>query len=366
MDDMHQDESAKTIASIDEKLAAAHRAYDAMQLDDALDLYRQVADADEENYDAQIGLARTLTRMRRQQEAREAIDRAIAIDPRRFEGYAAAGVLDFLLDRTDEAAEALMEAIERAPEEPEPRLTLSQVYADSGRMEDADKELARARELIQGIAHETRRQQLESLAWHAETYRHLSAGNSTEAMDAARHVIAFEEVNPYAACLAFSNMGILEARARHYDQAIEYLERAFHMNPYFSRAGSALGRLLIVRGQSERAVEVLAETLEHLSDDDASIRYAHALALGRSGRRQEALAEYRHALALGLSGTDVLLARWQTVWLSEWGRYTIIGIILVGVLAWIVLAQPSPQMLTLVGLLAVIIILQRTVGRRKR
>jgi tetratricopeptide (TPR) repeat protein len=185
-------------------------------------------------------------------------------------------------------------------------------------------------------------------------------------MEAAQQVIALEEVNPYAACLAFSNMGILEARARHYDQAIEYLERAFSMNPYFGRAGSALGRLLIVRGQSERAVEILAETLDHLPKDDASTRYAYALALSRNGQRQEALAEYRRALDQGLSGSDALLARWQTVWLSEWGRYTIIGILLAGVLAWIVLAEPTPQMLTLVGLLAVIIILQRTVGRRKR
>ncbi len=364
MDDTNH--NYKTPVPIDEKLAAAHQAYDAMQLDEALALYRQVADADPDHYDAQIGLARTLTRMRRQDEAREAIGRAIAMQPERYEGHAAAGVLDFLLDNTDDATEALTRAIELAPEEPEPHLTLSQVYADVGRLEEADAELARARELIEGIADETRRRQLESLAWHAETYRHLSAGNAQEAMEAAQHVVALEEVNPYAACLAFSNMGILEARARHYDQAIEYLERAFRMNPYFGRAGSALGRLLIVRGQSERAVEVLGETLEHLPEDDASTRYAYALALSRNGQRQEALTQYRRALDQGLSGSDALLARWQTVWLSEWGRYTIIGIILAGVLAWIVLAQPTPQMLTLVGLLAVIIILQRTVGRRKR
>ncbi|MBC7236543.1 MAG: tetratricopeptide repeat protein [Chloroflexi bacterium] len=349
-----------------ELLAEAGAAYNALHLDEALIKYRAAAEADPQNAEAQLGLARTLTRMRRQEEAFAAARRTIELQPERYEGYAALGVLHFLLDENEKAVEALRQAIERAPDEPEPHLTLAQVHADAARFEEADRELERARELIAQIQDETKRKQFEALAWHAETYRHLSAGNTVDATAAAQRVVATEEANPYAACLALSNLGILEARARHYDQAIEYLERAFEMNPYFYRAGSALGRLLIIRGKHERAAQVLAETIARMPDEDAAAHYAYALALSRMGQRQKALEEYQRALALGLSGADALLARWQTIWLSEWGRYGIIGLALAVVLAWIILSKPTPQMLTLVGLVIVIFILQRTLGRRRR
>ncbi len=347
-------------------LVQAHQAYDAMRLDEALALYRQVAEDHPSSYEAQVGLARTLTRMRRQDEAKEAIDRAIALAPERYEGYAAAGVLHFLLDETEDALRTLDEATQRAPAEPEPHITMAQVHSDAKRFDEADQALEHARTLIDALPEGPRKQQLDALALHAKTYRYLSSGDTASAMETAQQVVALEAANPYAACLALSNMGILEARAKHYDQAIEYLERAFAMNPYFGRAGSALGRLLLVRGSNERAEEVLATTLAHMPEDDAGTRYAHALSLARLRRRADAQEEYRRALSLGLSGVNALLARWQVLWQSDWGRYIVVGVLLAAVLVWIILAQPSAQTLTLVGLLALILILQRTVGRRKR
>jgi len=351
--------------TLEEYLDAGAQALDALDLPAALSAYEAAAAADPASFSAYIGLARTMTRMRRKDGAMEAIERAIALDPDRAEGHALLGALRFLLDETDLAREALETAIERDPNDAEAHLTLAQVHADAGRFDDADIELGRAEELVEAIDDETQRERTRALALHAKTYRFLAAGDSASAMAAAEEVLELEDANPYAACLALSNMGILEARARHYDQAIEYLERAVSMNPYFARAGNALGRLLIIRRQPERAAKVLGQTLQYLPHEEAGAHYAYGMSLARSGKREDALAQYRRALDLGLSGTDRLLARWQTVWLNEWGRYAVIGVLLAAVLAWIVLAQPSAQMMTLLGLVLVIFVLQRTIGRRR-
>ncbi|MCD6520583.1 MAG: tetratricopeptide repeat protein [Anaerolineae bacterium] len=351
---------------VEELVAQAREAYRQLDLQKALELYEKARELAPEDYRVHLGLARTLTRMRRPQEAIEAAQRCVELAPERYEGYTALGVLYFLADENEKALEVLRKAHELAPEAPEPLLTLAQVYADMGRFEEASVELARARDLIEEIGDEKERNALLAMVWHVEAYVRLAEGRNTEARECAQQVIALAEANPYAACLAYSNLGILEARERRYAQAIEYLDKAFQMNPFFYRAGSALGRLLIVRGQPERAVEVLEQVLKLNPDDTASTRYAYAVALAKAGERKQALAQFRQALEEGLSGGDKLFARWQVVWLSDWGRYTIIGLALVAVLVWILVGRPSPQTLTLVAVFAVVFFLQRLIGRKKR
>ena len=337
-----------------------------LRLQEALEHYLAAKQLRPEEYEVYQGIARTLTRMRRKDEAVEAAQKCIALDPDRFEGHAALGTLHFLADENQEALSALEHAIELAPRESEPHLTLAQVYADIGRFEDADSELETARDLIDAIEDEQRRQAQLAMAWHAEVYINLSKGDTARAKECAQEAIALKEVNPHAACLAYSNMGILEARARHHKQGIEYLERAYEMNPYFYRAGKALGRLLIVRNQPQRAAEILSQVLEHTPFEKSSTRYAYATALAKLKRRHEALAAYHEALEEGLRGPEKLHARWQTFFLSNLGRYILLGIVMAAILAWITFAKPSPTALTFLGILAVILVLQNTIGKRRR
>jgi tetratricopeptide (TPR) repeat protein len=347
-------------------LAEAWEAYHALRLDEAQALFETILATDPESFEGHLGLAKTYARQRRQDEAVEEAKACVALAPERYEGYAALGALYFLADALDDAREQLERAIEIAPDAVDPRLTLSQVYADQGEHDEAEAELARAREQIDAIADERERLRSTAMAWHAQAYGLLAQGRNAEAIEAAQETIALQEASPYAACLAYSNIGILEARARHYDQAIEYLEHAYAMNPYFHRAGAALGRILILRRRHARAAEVLGQVLQSMPETNGSVRYAYALALSRSGQRAEALAQFRQALSLGLSGPDLLLARWQTIWLSDVGRYVVIGLALAAVLVWILVAKPSAQSLTFVAILALILILQRTLGKRSR
>lgn len=352
----------------DELIQQASEAYRNLQLYEALDAYRAVAEREPNRYEAHLGIAKSLTRMRDHENAVVAAERSIELAPERSEGHAALGVLHFLVDDNDKARRCLEHAIELAPNDPAPRLSLAQVLADLKEAETARQELELARGMLPGVEDDRARQELTALAWHVETYIHISAGNSAEAMASAQEVLAMGDVNPYATCLAYSNLGILEARAgrTRYDQAIAYLEKSFEMNPYFYRAGYALGRLLMVRNQRERAVEVLAKVVETAPKGNANMRHAYAMALAKAGQRQAARAHFQQALAEGVRGLDALIARWQVIWLSQVGRYAIIGLILLAVLFWVLLGNPSPQVLTLLLLVGVIIVLQRMIGRRGR
>jgi len=347
------------------QLARAQEAYRSLRLDEALEIYTGLATRDPNDYDAHLGLARTLTRRRDQAGARKAAQCCVQLDPARYEGYAVLGVVAFVTDQLAEASEALNKAIALAPSEPEPHLTLAQVYADQKQFDAANAEIQTARAETLRIPQDELRQELLAFAAHTESYVLLAQGKTEDARATAQSVIALEEANPHAACLAYSNLGVLEARARHYGEAVEYLQRAFDMNPFLEGAGTTLGRLLILRGETQRAVEVLGRVLQNPSVRGGSARFAYAMALARTGKREEALAQYRQALGEGLRTSDALMARWQIVWLSPVGRYIVIGVLLAAVAAWLLLGHPSTQVVTLLTVLVVIILLQRLWGKSR-
>ncbi|MEA3408461.1 MAG: tetratricopeptide repeat protein [Chloroflexota bacterium] len=360
------DKQEKAKGELQALLDKAREAYHALRLDEALDLYQQAARVDPESFAAHVGLAKTLTRMRRQKQALDAAQQALELAPQQPDGHTALGTLFFLADQNEKAREALERAIELDAQQPESHLTLAQVYADLGRLEDAESQLERAQELIEGIPEQERRRSLQAIALHARAYKNLAEGNDKEAMERAEEIVAFKDANPHAACLAYANLGILEARKRRYAQAVEHLEKAFRLNPYFYRAGGALGRLLLVQKQHERAAEVLETVLDLTPDAGGGIHYAYGMALAKLGQREKAIAQYREALdKKGLRPLDSVAARWKMIWLSKTGRYLIIGLLLAAVLAWLVLARPSPQAITLVAIVAVIVILQRIMRRQR-
>jgi tetratricopeptide (TPR) repeat protein len=346
-------------------VAQGAAAYHELRLDEALQAYRRAAEQAPAAYEAHLGVARTLMRMRDREGALQAAERCLALDAERPEAYVVQGVVHFLADDLDEAEAALQRALALGPHEPEPLLTLAQVLCDRGELDEADRTLARARAEIEEIADADERDQLAALAWHVETYRHLTAGDDTAAYEAAQQVIALEAANPYAACLAYSNLGIMEAHRKNHAQAITYLERACEANPHFYRAAGALGRILLMNGQAKRAAEVLEQVVAHQDGDTAFGRYAYALALARTGRRKEAREQYGAALAQGLPGLSRWMARWQRLWLHDAVRYGIIGGALLAILLWVVLGNPSSQAITLAVMIVMLVLLQRVVGRRR-
>jgi len=348
-----------------ELLAQAQAAYLHLRLDEALRCYRAAEAARPDSCEAQLGLSRTFGRLGRVEEARAAARRCIELAPARFEGYASLGTLHWLTDENDQAIVALQQAVDLAPEEADPRLALAQVYADTGRLEAARAELETARDLAAVIEDDVLRNSTLAFAWHVKSYLSMAEGDDTGAMEAAQRTVELEDANPYAASLALSNLGLLHARARRYAEAIECMERARQMNPFLRQVAGALGRLLLVSQQYERAAQVLAEATENALRDAGSTRHAYATALAKVGRREGARTQYRRALGEGLGGPGALIARWQVFWLSTWGRYALLGVVVAGVLVWVLLGEPSPAALTLIALAALILFLQARFGRRR-
>jgi tetratricopeptide (TPR) repeat protein len=350
---------------VQDLLAQGWSAFEALRINDALRIFSNVASIQPDNYEAQLALAKTFIRMRREQDAMAAAKRCTELDPRCGEGYAALGVLYFLRDDLINAREQLERAIDLTPNDSESHLTMAQVFSDLKRFNEANDELSRARKLIAHVENEHMRRQLEASELHARTYVLLGQNKVTEAMASARDLTEYENENPYAACLAYSNLGLMEARLKHYDQAITYLQHAYAMNPYFYRAGSALGRVLFVRGQATRAMEVLGEVVRGMPDIDAHTRHAYAAALAKCGRRKEAQEQYQLAIKAGLKGLEWVVACWQIVWLSDVGRLVVIGVALAVLAIWIIFGKPSPQVLTFGGVLIIIVIMQQLLGRRR-
>jgi superkiller protein 3 len=358
------DEQEQTTEELQTLLDEAKEAYHALRLEEALDIYEEAKRLDPESFAAHVGLAKTFTRMRRQEQAMEAVQRALDLGPDRAEAHTTQGTLLFLTDENEKAREALERAIELDSQDPGAHLVLAQVYADMGQSEDAEDELETAQELIEEIPDEGSRRSRQAMALHARTYKNLAEGNDEQAMELAEEIITLKDANLHAACLAYANLGILEARKRRYGQAIEHLEEAFRLNPYFHRAGGVLGRVLLIQNEHKRAAKVLEEVLELSPGAGGSIHYAYGMALAKLGHREKAISQYHEALDKGLRLPDSLVARLKIVWLSKQSRYVIVGLLLAAVLAWLILARPSPQAITLVTIIAVIVVLQRIVKNR--
>ena len=189
-------------------LEQGHSAYQSLRFGDAVEAYQRALERDAQCYAAQLGLARTLTRMRRQEEALAAAQRCVEMDPQQADGHATLGILHFLRDDLDAATEALERAMALAPGDPEAHLTLAQVLTDRRQYAEAEERLAQAREQIGHLSDAQARDELSALAWHVETYLRLAQGDNMAATRAAQEAIALQEANPYAACLAYSNLGI--------------------------------------------------------------------------------------------------------------------------------------------------------------
>jgi len=176
-----------------ELMEKAKSAHHDLRLQEALEHYRVAKELQPESYQVYLGMARTLTRMRRKDEAVAAAQKCVALDPDRSEGYTALGTLHFLADDNQEALSALKHAIGLSPRDPEAHLILAQVYADLGRFEDAASELETSRDLIDAIEDEGEQQRQLAMAWHTEAYTNLAEGNKDRAQECAQQAMALQE-----------------------------------------------------------------------------------------------------------------------------------------------------------------------------
>jgi len=355
------------MAAVDSNIARGWNAYHRLELDEAQRAFQDAIREDAGAFEGHYGLARTLIRMRREDQARTEVERCLELEPERFESQAVAGLFYFLVDALDEALNALQKAIELAPDAVEPQVVIAQVYADRGAFGDAEAAIERAHELVDALSNDTKQRREHASLLHAETYVALTAGREDDARAKAEDALQYADANPHAVCLANTNLGLMAARRRRWDQAVAYLEAALELNPAFYRARGALGRVHLVAGRPAEAADALAIALEQTPHPEAHTVMAYASALGKTGRREEAVAQYRRALTLQPRWLERVYAWWQIVWQSRCGRIAVIVGGGLALLLWLGLGKPSPQAVTLVLLVVVVLVLQRSMaGKRPR
>jgi tetratricopeptide (TPR) repeat protein len=101
---------------------------------------------------------------------------------------------------------------------------------------------------------------------------------------------------------AMYNLGVVSRDTGNTGEAVKWLRRALEVKPWFGEARSTLASLLLAQGTAAanrgRLPEALALFGEAVALDDSrpAYHYNYALALGQSGREDEALEQLREAL----------------------------------------------------------------------
>jgi tetratricopeptide (TPR) repeat protein len=250
--------------------------------------------------------------------ARAPLERAVALSP---DTLNAKLLLAEVLYRTGDAAAAQQVALRATldhPQEASAKVSLGDLYSRDGRWEESaalyetalqqSPDGATLRRYYSALTRTGRADQARSIAedWlnrrpdDADT-RFFFAGDLMRQHDygaAARHYEALVAAYPERATF-WNNLAWLYGELGD-DRAIGYAEKAVELQPDSAQIADTLGWLLVGRGETERAVALLAKAWEQ-TPDNPSIGYHYAEALVRAGRSAEAKETLRGLVGAGQS-----------------------------------------------------------------
>ena len=126
---------------------AGVEAFNRQEYDKALEEFRVITREDPTDAQAQLFIGSALLALGRRDEARAALDRSLALDPRGERAWLEMGRLLALENRLDDAVAALRRAAEIEPEFAEPHYFLAGILQERGEAEGARAEMARYEDL---------------------------------------------------------------------------------------------------------------------------------------------------------------------------------------------------------------------------
>jgi len=262
-------------------LAAAH--HRAGRLDEAVQLYRAVIEAEPDHFGALHHLGIAATQQGKLEEAAALLQRAVAADPGSAEALTNLGIALMRLRQFDSAADVYRKALELDPSKVEAHNYLGAMLHTLGRFEEAAAEFATALRLRPGNA-----------AVHNNLGMALaSLGRTEEAAAEYEKAIA---INPRYVD-AQNNLGnALLALGRH-DEALARLYRALDLMPEAATTHSVLSAVLFaVRGYDEAVVH--CRRAIELKPDLAEAHNNLGVTLAALKRNGEATVHYRRAIEI--------------------------------------------------------------------
>lgn len=314
----------------------AHEAKQQGRLDEAASALEELAQT-RGSADDWGELAACLTELARYDEAVEAADRAVAINPQDAVAWWRHGNALAFLDRHTEALASYEQAVAIDPHHAKAWYGRGRVLFGLGRIEEALASYERSLALDPGIAltWNNRAIALASLgrtedalasldkaleidpqltkAWGARGLTLTALGRLEEALGCFDRVLA---IDPTAAH-AWNDRGISLALFHRFDEALASHDKALAIA---ARPESWIGRglVLVQMGRHEEAVAAFDAALE-IDSENPSIWQMRAAALCALGRYEEALAGYERCLAIDPSSAAAWGGRGSV--LTSLGRY---------------------------------------------
>ena len=303
--------------TIDEAIALARAHHSAGRPQDAVQLCKQVLQADPNNAEACYLLGQAFHSLAAMDEAIQYLNDAVRLKPDHVDAhYLLSGVL-VQLGRLDEAVHSLRRCLELAPRSDRVHNNLGCVLERQGKLEDAETCFRRALALNadygmarcnlgnvlqkQGRMDEAARcyrQVLESNPDFTDAHFSLAhtlqvQGNFDQAVISYLRVLELEP-NHVGALL---NIGNVLRELRKPEEAIECCRKILKVNPNDAEAFNNLGNLLQDLGRFDEAVASFREAL-NWKPDNAEIHSNLGNVLHKQGKLDEAVAYCRRAVEL--------------------------------------------------------------------
>ncbi len=271
------------VYTIDEAIALARARHSAGRPQDAVQLCRQVLQADPNNAEACYLLGQALLSLDVTDEAIEYLSDAVRLKPDHVDAhYLLSGVLA-QLGRLDEAVHSLRRCLEIAPVSDRVHNNLGCVLERQGRLKDAEISFRRALELNANY-----------------TMAQCNLGDVLQKQgrldEAARCYRQVLESNPDFTDAHFSLAHTLQVQGN-FDQAVISYRRVLELEPNHVGALLNIGNVLRELHKPEQAIEYCRRILKVVPSHAEALNNL-ALALQDSGRFDEAVASFREALML--------------------------------------------------------------------
>ncbi len=215
--------------------------------------------------------------------AADAMQAAIAINPRYADAYSNLGIVQLRQGRLAEASASLRKAIALEPSHVAAHVNLGNALLETGAVEEALDVLGRAVKLASGRLDA---QYNYALALDA-------AGRSEQALAHFEQVLARQPDDAdagYHYGMALAGLGRIE-------DAMAALEHVVRVEPERGRAWLNLGIAQLMSGLQQQAVESLQRAVR-LLPEDAAAHYSLGMALGQQGNASAAAAQFRRTLEL--------------------------------------------------------------------
>lgn len=288
-------------------------------LDEALTLYRQLADASPRNPQASLMAGMVLMQQNKGAEARQAFTKTLEIAPDSLLALEQLVILD-MGDKQPAAALARLNArLAKEPKNAGLYILLAKVHLAQGNNTDAENALLKTLELQPDaqVAHQLLSQLYLKTNELPKAMKNLQAAAAKNPKDygslmlmgvlqeqqkdftAARE--SYEKVlaiNPKAGG-ALNNLAYLYAeRFGELEKATDLAQRAREVLPNQGETADTLGWILFKRGQYPRAVTLLTDSAEKLPNN-AEVQYHRGMAHYMMGEEESAREAFERALKLG-------------------------------------------------------------------